>query len=384
MKKLVLLFFLYLILTFRFSFISITKVSAFFDPLLRPNNFHGIHILFNSELSDAANLVNSKNGEWGYVTIPIQASDKDLDKWQKFMDDCRRLKLIPIVRLSTEADPQNTNVWRQPTATDILDFANFLDSLTWPIENRYVIIFNEVNRFDEWGGNPPDPVTYAGLLSYAHETFKDRSPNFYVIMSGLDNAAPNDGVKYLDNFVYLNKMLVHDPDIFNKIDGFASHSYPNPGFSAPPLHDKPEGITTYQYEYKLINSNSNHKIPVFITETGWDSNKLGEALVAKYYDIAYKNFWNNDRDKIVAITPFLLNSQGGAFDSFSFVKNGKQTQYYTQAQQMEKTKGEPLIQAVKGLAVNQITDYKELILPDQIENPFSAKQLLIRYMKFFF
>jgi hypothetical protein len=373
-----------LLLSLVFFLVCPTNASAFFDPLQRPNNFQGIHILFPSELDAAAKLVNSKSGEWGYVTIPIQVGDKDLVKWQAFMDDCRKLKIIPILRLSTEADPNNTAVWRIPTQTDILDFANFLNSLTWPIENRYVILFNETNRFDEWGGEPPDPEVYADLSVYAYNTFKERSANFYIIMGGLDNAAPNDGVKYMDNFIYLNKMVEHNPDVFKKLDGFASHSYPNPGFVAPPLHDKLEGITTYQFEYTLINSHSEHKVPVFITETGWDSSKLGEGLIAKYYQIAYDNFWNKDKDKIVAITPFLLNSQGGTFDIFSFVKNGKQTEYYTQTEQMEKTKGQPLIQAVKGIAIRKIRDFKRVTFKATSSSNTLTKNLIIDYVKLFF
>lgn len=372
-----------LLLSFIFFAFHPVKVLAFFDPLQRPNNFQGIHILFPSELDSAARLVNSKSGEWGYVTIPIQVGDKDLVKWQDFMDDCRKLKVIPILRLSTEADPQNTTVWRIPTKYDVLDFANFLGSLTWPVENHYVIVFNEENRFDEWGGTPPDPNTYADLLVYAYDTFKNVNSNFYVIMGGLDNAAPNDGVKYMDNFVYLNKMVEHNPLVFKKLDGFASHSYPNPGFVAPPLHNKLEGITTYQYEYTLINLHSDHKVPVFITETGWDSSKLGESLVAKYYQIAYDSFWNKDKDKIVAITPFLLNSQGGAFDIFSFVKEGKQTQYYTQTEQMEKTKGQPLIQTVKGIAVKKIQKLKKITFHPHPTN-LATKDLIIDYIKLFF
>lgn len=364
---------------------SATRIDAFFDPLSRPNNFHGIHILFPSELEDAAKLVNSQNGEWGYVTIPIQTGDKDMDKWQKFMDECKRLKLVPIVRLSTEADPQNTAVWRKPTATDILDFANFLNSLNWPIENRYVIIFNEMNRFDEWGGEAPDPVSYAGLLSYASQTFREENPNFYIIMGGLDNAAPNDLVKYMDNYVYLEKMYQHDPEIFKKIDGFASHSYPNPGFVAPPLQNKLEGITTYQYEYLYINSKSEHKVPVFITETGWDSKKLPESVIAKYYTSAYENFWNKDKDKIIAITPFLLSSQGGAFDSFSFVKNGKRTQYYVASEKMEKTKGQPLIQKVKGIAVTKVAQLKKLVSKKSTKtNDKLTKELVVQFVQVFF
>jgi hypothetical protein len=362
------------------------SAHAIFDPLTRPNNFHGIHILFPSELSQAAQLVNSTTGEWGYVTIPIQAGDKDREKWQEFMDQCKKLKLIPIIRLSTEADPFDTNVWSIPTRADILDFANFLNSLNWPIENRYVIVYNEPNRYDEWGGEAPNPEEYADLLNYAIDTFKNESPDFYMIMGGMDNAAPNDGVKYMDNFVFMNRMVSHIPDIFNKLDGFSSHSYPNPGFSQPPLPNKKEGITTYQYEYALINSHTTHKVPVFITETGWNSQELGDDLVAKYYDTAYKDFWDKDKDKIVAITPFLLNSQGGAFDTFSFVKNGQTTPYYTDAENMIKTKGQPIIQAVKGIATKKMPEIKRVKFKndDNDSNRLLAQTLFIQYVKLFF
>lgn len=358
---------------------------ALFDPLSRPNNFNGIHILFPSELSQAAHLVNSKNGEWGYVTIPIQTRDKDMEKWQAFMDDAKKLKLIPIVRLATQADIEDTAVWAKPTTTEILDFANFLNSLNWPVDNRYIIVYNEMNRFDEWGGEAPNPREYADILSYAVEVFKDRNPNFYIIMGGLDNASPNDRVKYMDNLVYIREMVAYNEEIFNKIDAFSSHSYPNPGFTAPPLQNKVEGVTTYQFEYKLINSYTVNKKPVFITETGWDSKKLPESVIANYYKITYENFWNKDKDKIVAITPFLLNSQGGgAFDIFSFVKDGRQTQYYTISEEMEKTKGEPLLEAVKGIATEKIIQFTNLIISEKEDNPEITKQLIVDVVKVFF
>jgi len=76
---------------------------AVYDPLTLPNNKFGIHILFPSELEKAGELVNSNGGQWGYVTIPIQVADKDLVKWQKFFDEAKRLKIIPIIRLATES-----------------------------------------------------------------------------------------------------------------------------------------------------------------------------------------------------------------------------------------------------------------------------------------
>jgi len=376
------LFFLCLLLVLVLA-APVERADALFDPVARPNNFSGIHILFPSELSEAASLVNAKTGEWGYVTIPIQTGDKDLDKWQSFMDEAKKHKLIPIIRLATSADRENTSVWAKPTTLEILDFANFLNSLNWPVENRYIIAFNEMNRFDEWGGEAPNPKEYADLLSYTVEVFKERSPNFYVIMGGLDNASPNDRVKYMDNLVYMNEMVAYNPEIFNKIDAFSSHSYPNPGFSAPPLQNKVEGITTYQFEYNLINSHTVKKKPVFITETGWDSAKLSETVIAKYYEIAYQNFWNKDKDKIVAITPFLLNSQGGPFDVFSFVKSGKQTKYYEVSANMEKTKGQPLLEAVKGIATKRITDFKELV-KEKNEDYGVGKVVVVEFVKLFF
>src|SRR3989304_8343510 len=149
-------------------FLVFTKPAlAVYDPLSRTNNIFGIHILFTYEVPKAAELVNSSGGNWGYVTIPVQAGDRDLEKWQKFMDEARRHHVTPIIRIATEPFYKNTSVWRKPNDFDIVDFANFLNSLEWPTKNRYVLLFNEVNRFDERGGDPPSPEDFADFISYA-------------------------------------------------------------------------------------------------------------------------------------------------------------------------------------------------------------------------
>ena len=38
-----------------------------------------------------------------------------------------------------------------PNEYDLIDFANFLNQLPWPVNNRYVIIYNEPNQENEWG-----------------------------------------------------------------------------------------------------------------------------------------------------------------------------------------------------------------------------------------
>lgn len=321
--------------------LSTVGVGAAFDPLSHPNNMFGIHILFPEELERAATLVNTSSGQWGYVTIPIQVGDKNIEKWQDFMIKAYKYKLIPILRLATEADYHGTGVWRKPKEADILDFANFLNSIYWPVRNRYVILFNEVNRSDEWGGEAPNPADYASLLSYAVDIFKSKSPDFFIISSGLDNAAPNIQGKYMDDYVYLKQMAEANPGIFNKIDGVASHSYPNPGFSQPPQSTSKTGVMSYRYEYDVISANSSIRKPIFITETGWDHTSIPGSVISQYYKYAFESVWGKDGDKVVAVTPFLLNSQQGAFDKFSFFKDGAFTIFAKAYAEIPKVQGQP-------------------------------------------
>lgn len=337
------------------------------NPLEKPNNSMGIHILFPDELEAAAKLVNSSGGEWGYVTIPIQIGDRDLMRWQKFMDDAKRLKLIPLIRLATEPDPTNTSVWRRPTDYDLVDFANFFNSLSWPTKNRYVILFNEVNRSDEWGGVPPSPSEYAEIVKYADDVFKSRNEDFYLILGGMDAAAPNDYVKHINGFTYLED-LTSDPEVLNSVDAFSSHSYPNPDFSAPPSESKKNNVVSYRYEYDLINRNREEKLPVFITETGWSDKKLPSSVISQYYEETMKNIWGEDRDKIVAITPFLLNSVGGPFDHFSFLKNGEEKGYYKTLVGIKKETGAPVLEIPKIAALQNVSKVLASVTFKKFEN----------------
>ena len=63
----------------------VTPAQAVFDPLAVPNNRVGVHILDPQEIHQAAKLVNSSGGSWGYVTIPIRSNDRDREKWIRFL-----------------------------------------------------------------------------------------------------------------------------------------------------------------------------------------------------------------------------------------------------------------------------------------------------------
>lgn len=332
--------FLFLVCVFSFFLIFPHQSFAIENPLAVPNNKIGMHILFPEELKPASKLINSQGGDWGYVTMTIQAGDKDLNKWQKFMDDAARHHLIPIIRLSTEGDIKNTAVWRKPTDTDIIDFANFLNSLEWPVKNRYIIVFNEVNRSDEWGGSL-NPREYSNILSFAVTVFKSKNPDFFIISAGLDNAAPNQAGLFMNQYDYLRQMNQAVPGIFNQIDGLSSHSYPNPGFAQRPNTTSPMGTGSFHYERQLVQSLSRKALPVFITETGWSTEAVSDATAASYYILALNTAWSDNN--IVAITPFLFQGSGGVFEKFTFLRrDGSFTQQYTTLKNLQKIKGKPL------------------------------------------
>ena len=327
----------------------LTLISAYlntsyatYDPLSTPNNKFGIHILFPEEVSDAAPLVNSGGGDWGYVTIPIQVSDKNIGKWQKFMDDCARRHLIPIIRLATTGDYFVKSSWSEPSKFDVLDFSNFLNSLNWPTKNRYVVVFNEPNRGDEWGGTP-DPTTYAQILDYATKIFKQTNPNFFVIAAGLDNGAANITGQAIDEYSFMQEMNDSVPGIFAEIDGIASHSYPNPGFAATPSTYR-MGIDSFAYQSDLVYQLTGKKMPVFITETGWTSDKVSDATQADYYTQAFTDYWSDPQ--VIAVTPFILRADDGPFVQFTFLKNGSPTPIYNTYKNLAKVKGKPQIDYV--------------------------------------
>ena len=327
------LFFI-LVVTLSLTF-GARNARAIEDPLSLPNNKFGVHILFTSELEKARELVNSNSGDWGYVTIPIQAKDKDLEKWQKFMDNAGRLHLIPIIRIATENHYFNTTVWRKPQYDDVLDFANFLNSLDWPVKNRYIIIFNEVNRADEWEGNP-DPQEYARALNYAVNVFKSINEDFFIISAGLDNASAND------QYSYMIQMDQEVPGIFGKINGLGSHSYPNPGFSVAPWIVTRKSISSFKFEQDLAFELSGKNLPLFITETGWSRERISENQIASYFTYAFKNVWLDQN--IVAVTPFLLSAGVGPFLQFTLLnENGDFNEVSAAMQKIPKTKGNPTI-----------------------------------------
>lgn len=293
-------------------------VMAVVDPREVANNKLGVHVLDPAEIEAASKMVNNDGkAAYGYITVPIQAWDRDRVKWGEFMSKAAELRVIPIIRVATYAEGDR---WAEPNNYDLVDFANFLNDLKWPTKNRYIIIFNEVNRADEYGGLV-SPERYADILVNAIKIFKERNEDFFVMPAGLDNAAPSNG-QFIRWDEYLRRMQQRQPEIFSMIDGWVSHAYPNPGFTGrvSDVHD--HSIVSYRHDLQLVAPWTNKDLPVFITETGWDISKLGEQQVAANFEAAMKQIWSDNQ--VVAVTPFLLHAVGGPFEKFSLLTTGSE------------------------------------------------------------
>lgn len=351
-KKLSLVLFLLFVLSFFWP----AKIKAESDRLNDPNNKFGIHLAIPAyeDLEKAANLVNS-NGDWGYVTLVMQENDLNKNKWQGVFDQLRKLHLIPIVRLATSLENGH---WRAPQIEEAQKWTNFLNSLNWVIKNRYVVLFNETNRADEWGGRV-DPKDFAEITYSFAKNLKESNVDFFVMMAGLDSAAPSQLPQYEDEAVFLKKTLITQKNLFDYLDGWASHSYPKTNHS-----QGRNSVKNYQWELALLkNLGIEKNLPVFITETGFPhregkspnfsfpSEKVIADLTRNYFVEILKD------PKVVAITPFILNYQDEPFDHFSWQKPNSNEFYsqYETVQKVAKIKGEP-VQEEKIALSNQLPE----------------------------
>lgn len=284
----------------------------------------GIHILSPADIDSANQLLTVEGSDqWRYVTIPFTLDDVDkTDEWQGFFNQAREKKIIPLVRLATRFD---NGAWTVPTRQDSVRLISALSKLEWPTNERYIIVFNEVNQSKEWGGTI-DPAEYTRTLEFVSNWARSENKNYIILPAAMDLAAPN-GSQTEEAFKYLDGMYQADSDVFSYIDKWNSHSYPNPGFSAAPQRTGKNSLRGFEHELAYLKQKTNKDYDVYITETGWEDNRTTSRWLTSYYQYAMKNIWSNPQVK--AVTPFVLKGAPGPFANFSFLSNDdKPTRQY--------------------------------------------------------
>lgn len=311
------------------------------------NNKVGLYIYAEvKEFSDlASKLANSNGGDWGYVLIPYNVKDYDESRWNNLFDRLSIQHLIPIIQL-WDLDIGDD----EKTDKQIIKSAQFLNSLKWPIKQRYVSVYNETNDAKFWKGNI-DPEGYATILEKTINELKKHNEDFF-IMNGAFNASARTGKDVLDESAYLIRMNKSVPGIFKMLDGWASHPYPQPNFSGNKNGYGRDSIKAYEWELSLLATHFGVRdLPIFITETGWThkeseypNNKTeytyNQYQVADNIKYAFEKVWLPD-DRIVAITPFTIKYDA-PFDNFSWItKNNSPYPQFTAIQSIKKISGKP-------------------------------------------
>lgn len=312
------------------------------DPLWKENNKFGLYIYAEEKdfFEIAQKLVNSNGGEWGYVLIPYNVKDYDVGKWARVFDQLIKKKMIPVIQL------WNFDV--SDYQKDTRKAAEFLNKFVWPIKYRYISVYNEPNDNKFWRGRA-DATEYAKVLDYTIKVFKEINSDYYMLNGALNTSSPNDD-QNIDAFNFMKQMDDSVSGIFDKLDGWASHPYPQPNFSGNPYDTGRWSIRAYEDELKFLKEELDVKkdLPVFITETGWahaegenyNSSYPSVDKVAEFYKIAFEEIWLKD-DRVRAVMPFTIRYDP-PFDHFSWINKDKVPYlHYEEIKKMEKIKGEP-------------------------------------------
>ena len=185
-------------------------------------------------------------------------------------------------------------------------------------------------------------------------------------MNGAFNASAKTGkvktnlgiqTEYLDFRDYVTRMEKRVPGIFKKLDGWASHTYPQPEYKGKPMDTSIPGETeeekgrntmsSYKWELKVLKSKFDVELPVFITETGWPHKEgtiphpewLDQKTVADYYKTVFTDLYLPD-ERLKAVIIFGIKIE--QLDNFSFVgKNGYRYMQFEAIKSLKKQKGQP-------------------------------------------
>lgn len=306
---------------------------------------YGVHILHPEEIQDVAEGTRESRGEQKvplFVTLPFSLEDiHRLDRWQASFAVAKKENIVPLVRLVTRFDTEK-NAWVVPNQYEIVQLANALSTLSWPQEERHIILFNEPNHAAEWGGEV-NPESYAEVALFAAQWFNTEPGNYVVLPAAADLAAPN-GNETMEAFAFWRQALSNQPGLLEQLDAWNSHSYPNPGFMASPYRKGKNSLRGFEHELDFLALHSDRQWPVYITETGWKQTTSNVRQMASYYEYAGENIWNNEQ--VVAVTPFLWQGIPGPFAAFSLQNEERSFTY----------QGEALLRLISQSAATLLSD----------------------------
>jgi hypothetical protein len=201
----------------------------------------------------------------------------DVSTWDKFddiVDRANALGFTVVLRLDT------TPEWaRPPDATDgrtppvrYEDYWDFVEAAANHFRGRVRAyqIWNEPNLDIEWGGQPPDPVSYARLLRGAAERVRRADPQAQVVMAALSPTL-TDNQDAQNELLYLQGL--YEAGAKGAFDVLALQAYGLRGGPDDPRTDVTDvTFSRPRLVRDVMLQNGDRATPVWATEVGWNVN----------------------------------------------------------------------------------------------------------------
>jgi len=280
------------------------------------------------------NLAAELAGPGGYVRLVLPGITRDTQgpdpAWIAAVQAIYDRGLVPVLRL---APP-----WGDADVRNDSDDAAHLHYQALAAAHRRVVeglprdaalplwveVHNEPNLCYEWtcragegvDGALPFSTTaheYAALLrDVADAVHAIGDPRILVMNAGLApggaascQCGGTDFSPGVTSREFLSEMKVAVPDVFARLDGFASHAYPAAGegwgFFVPYDQAGP-GLHWFARELEIVQ----RALPVFLTETGWTTAGGGSREeIAAWTVSSYRELWLVD-ERIAGVLPFML------------------------------------------------------------------------------
>jgi hypothetical protein len=167
-------------------------------------------------------------------------------------------------------------------------FADYTFAFVKHFQDRvdHIIVWNEPNISLEWGYRKVDPEGYTRLLQKVYLRAKEANPEVIVLGGALaPTLAPEGDPEGMNDLLYLEKMLGAGAGEY--MDGLAVHAY---GWQLSP--DAPPSPNTINYArtellHNLLVNTGYAKLPVYITEGGWNDHPRWTKAVPPSQRAAY-------------------------------------------------------------------------------------------------
>ncbi|MGH2365335.1 MAG: O-antigen ligase family protein [Chloroflexota bacterium] len=226
------------------------------------------------EISAKGDFYDHKNGKSAW------------EKYDRIVNDANAAGLQVIARLERPPDwSRQDNRYQTRPPDHFQDYGDFVSAFVQHFRGRihYIQLWNEPNRFEDWGDQPVDPAAYTRLLQIGYRAAKQVDPSVVVISAAL-TPTTDCCVKNRPDPVYLQEMYnAGARGYFNVLgaQAYGLRTGPEVAASDFPLHllaarraliaAQNTNFGRVVLDRQVMVRNGDADKPVWVSEFGWNA-----------------------------------------------------------------------------------------------------------------